>query len=372
MKKKNAAKKVRRIIVLSVLGLVLLSYGGYQIFKSICTHEEHQFLDVVLLIPKKVMQDQGSTRLCWAYTGLAMIEAEIQRKGLEPVDLSEAYIAYYNSFDRTKNTLTKPYEYWDFGGCLADVWSTVKEHGIIREADMQTPTDMNYQMLKSEMKGDEGLVSLMRESSQLGDKEGVDLCRDNIIAAHQRCFGDIPTQIVFLGDSITPQEFAERMNINPDDFIQVTSMTTHKYNDWCVLMYHDHWRQVPAWNVPLDTMMALIDRSIEKGYTVAWDGDISERNFQWHYREGFAKLMGKHERMVSPEWRQRMIDWNRTTDDHTMLIAGTAKDENGNKYYIMKNSWGKQLPNGGMLFMSPAYLRYKTIVLTFNREVLGM
>lgn len=372
MGKIEDSRKKRKTIVWSILGLAVAIFGGFQIFKLVCSNEEHQFLDEMLLVPKKVMLDQGAARLCWAYTGIAQIEAEIIRQGMDPVDLSEAYIAYYNSMDRVDAALKDEDVSWNFGGCLADVWESIEEYGIVTEENMPYPKDEECTRLNLELVGKDGLIAQTREADLSGSAEGSKICRENILAAHDRCFAERNETVVFQGDTLTPKQFAERLNIRPKDFIQVTSVTDHKYNDWVVMDYKDHWRKVPAWNVPLDTLMDMIDRSIEKGYTVSWDGDISEWGFRWHFKQGFAKLMGKNERLVSPEQRQRALKFKRTTDDHTMLICGTARDENGNKYYIMKNSWGKQLPNGGMLFMTPAYMRYKTIMLTFKREFLGM
>ena len=35
-----------------------------------------------------------------------------------------------------------------------------------------------------------------------------------------------------------------------------------------------------------------------------------------------------------------MFDRMETTDDHGMVIVGSAVDQNGNPYYKVKNSWG--------------------------------
>ena len=43
---------------------------------------------------------------------------------------------------------------------------------------------------------------------------------------------------------------------------------------------------------------------------------------------------------VTPEIRQEGYEKFVTTDDHLMHITGIAKDQNGTKYYITKNSWG--------------------------------
>lgn len=42
---------------------------------------------------------------------------------------------------------------------------------------------------------------------------------------------------------------------------------------------------------------------------------------------------------MTPEVRQAGFESFVTTDDHLMHLTGIAKDQNGTKYYITKNSW---------------------------------
>ena len=60
-----------------------------------------------------------------------------------------------------------------------------------------------------------------------------------------------------------------------------------------------------------------------------------------------------------------------TTDDHLMHITGIAKDQNGTKYYITKNSWGADGNKfGGYLNMSESYVRAKTICVMVHKDSL--
>ncbi len=57
-----------------------------------------------------------------------------------------------------------------------------------------------------------------------------------------------------------------------------------------------------------------------------------------------------------------------TSDDHLMHIVGMATDQNGNKYYKIKNSWGEISEHKGFLFMSEAYMRMKTVAITLHES----
>ena len=46
-----------------------------------------------------------------------------------------------------------------------------------------------------------------------------------------------------------------------------------------------------------------------------------------------------------------------------MHLTGISKDKDGNKYYVIKNSWGEVGPYKGYLHMSEAYLRLKTVAI---------
>jgi aminopeptidase C len=53
-----------------------------------------------------------------------------------------------------------------------------------------------------------------------------------------------------------------------------------------------------------------------------------------------------------------------------MLIYGTAKDQTGKKFYLVKNSWGTGSKYNGLWYASEAYVAYKTINLTLHKNAI--
>ena len=120
------------------------------------------------------------------------------------------------------------------------------------------------------------------------------------------------------------------------------------------------------YNVPLDELIEIMDYSFNNGYTVNWDGDISEKGFS--HSRGFAVFP---ESNVTQEMRQTGYENFTTTDDHLMHLTGIAKDQNGTKYYITKNSWGPDSNTfGGYLNMSESYVRAKTLFIMVNKNAI--
>ena len=110
--------------------------------------------------------------------------------------------------------------------------------------------------------------------------------------------------------------------------------------------------------------MAALDRALDKGYTVAWGGDVSG-DFT---RTGLAMLPDGVE--PTQELRQEQWDNWQFTYDHVMLIYGKALDENGVPYYMVKNSWGKSGQYNGIWYMSRDYIALNTTYIFLNRKAL--
>ena len=122
----------------------------------------------------------------------------------------------------------------------------------------------------------------------------------------------------------------------------------------------------------------MIDHALENGYSVLWDGDVGEKGFS--QKEGIALLPvnpnadslflkpATDEIFVTQENRQAAFMSYRTTEDHLMHLVGRAKDQDGNKYYIIKNSWGERGTYKGYLYMSSSYLKMKTVSITLHKD----
>ena len=186
-----------------------------------------------------------------------------------------------------------------------------------------------------------------------------------------------------------------------DDYIEIGSFTHHPFYSQFIIEIPDNWLLGSIYNVPLNEMMEIIDRAIEEGYTVGWGADVSEKGFSWKNavaivpsqdkadlsgteRDKWEKLTPAEraraaysfdgtakEKTITQEMRQEGFDNYTTTDDHGMVIVGIAKDQNGTKFYKIKNSWGSESDYDGYFFASEAFLRYKTIDIMINKNALS-
>jgi bleomycin hydrolase len=219
---------------------------------------------------------------------------------------------------------------------------------------------------------------------------------DGILDAY---LGTVPEDFDFKGTSYTPESFAENTRLKPDDYVAIGSFTHHPFYENFILEIPDNWLWSSIGNVPLDELMNLLDQALDKGYTVCWDADVGEKSYDW--KRGIALMPSKEiedlsglerakwdelsekeqealfydfstpkkERVITQENRQQMFDNYQTTDDHLMHITGVASDQFGNKYYLVKNSWGTGSHiYKGYHYVSEAFMRAKTIFFMVHKE----
>lgn len=53
-----------------------------------------------------------------------------------------------------------------------------------------------------------------------------------------------------------------------------------------------------------------------------------------------------------------------------MLLFGTAHDQHGRPFYLVKNCWGNSGPYHGIYFASQAYVRYKSVDILLHRDAI--
>ncbi len=126
--------------------------------------------------------------------------------------------------------------------------------------------------------------------------------------------------------------------------------------------------------------MEAVDYALEHGYTLGWAQDVSNPGFSRKEGIGIVPEDPKDEKLweeivaekkVSDEDHQIAYDNWDAGDDHSMLVVGIAKDQKGNKYYKIKNSWGDAGPYQGYWYCSEQYLRQYTIFFTLHKDALS-
>jgi bleomycin hydrolase len=344
------------------------------------------------------VQNQFRTGTCWSFSALAFFESELIRTGKGEHNLSEMYIVNHTYKDKAEQ-----YVRWhgetNFGpgGAFVDIPHIWRKYGIVPEAVYSGlnygTEEHNHSELNNILTGYVEAV-VENKQSKLSPK-----WKEGYAAVVDAYLGEIPETFEYRGKEYTPLTYAEELDLNMDDYVSITSYTHHPFYKPFVLEIPDNWLHVESYNLPLDDMMEVIDHAIETGYTFAWGADVSEKGFA--FREGLAILpedestiavKGKDnsnfsdagadkvsnafeepvpQKEVTQEMRQIAFDDWETTDDHGMQITGIVEDQNGDKYYIVKNSWGTAYNNlDGYFLASEAYLELKTMNIYLHKDAI--
>ena len=205
--------------------------------------------------------------------------------------------------------------------------------------------------------------------------------------------GECPETFEYNGKTYTPATYRDSYKLKADDYVTLTSFTHHPFYTRFAIEMCDNWRYDQAYNVPIDELMDVLYYALEHGYTATWGGDVSETGFT---RDGVGLMLdanaatsgsdqerwvGKTEEdkeaksasapkeiKVTQESRQIDFDNKETTDDHGMHAYGIAQDQFGNKYVMVKNSWGKTGKYDGIWYLSDAFTRGKAIDIMVHKD----
>jgi bleomycin hydrolase len=333
------------------------------------------------------VKNQFHSGTCWCFSTQSFLESEAMRMGKDPVDLSEMFVVYNMYVQKAIHYMRyEGHTNFGEGGEPHDVINAVKEFGIVPKSAYLglDPKDSLPRM--SDM--DETLKAML--DAMLKRPEG-HLDRNWLAAfkgALNGFMGTPPTTFTYKGKTYDPKSFAAYLGINPDDYVEVTSFTHHPFYQKFVLEVPDNWANAEAYNVPLEDMHAIADNALKNGYTVEWGADVSEKYFS--YKNGIALVpqmdMGNMtagspqydsvflnpvpQKTITQDMRQDAFDNLATTDDHGMQITGLAKDQNGDEFYIVKNSWGTSNYCKGYFYVSVPYFVYKTTAILVNKNAI--
>ena len=370
------------------------------VFLMAQTETEGYEFTVVKENPVTSIKNQSNTGTCWSFAGVSFLESELLRMGKGTHDLSEMYIVRRNYEDQAVK-YTRLHGSLNFGpgGSTADVIETLDEYGVVPESvyrGLEYGEDNHKHgeidnILKNYVNG--VIANRNRTLTPVWFKG-----YKGVLDAY---FGERPTSFQYNGKTYTPQSLAAELGLKSDNYVSLTSFTHHDFYTEFPVEIPDNWRWADSYNLPLDELIETIDNAIMNGYTVVWATDVSEVGFS---RSGMAIVpdleasvnagtdqahwlgltpgqrtseirdkIGKEflkEKTITQEERQIGYDNYQTTDDHLMHIYGIAKDQHGNKYYMVKNSWGETGPYDGFWYASEAFVQYKTINVAVNKAAL--
>ena len=386
------------LIILAAMSLTAFAQNDSTEVKK-DTAEGWQFTTVDSVGITRV-KDQNRSGTCWAFSTLGFLESEVLRIKGKEIEFAPMYVVSKTLMDRATYTVRMYMEpNYAEGGSAYDVIYCMDHYGLVPKEAMpgirygwsEADSLPVFTELSKVAKGYIGGLKGIKKLSPVW-KEGLQAIYDTYLGA-------CPEEFEYEGKNYTPQNWVKSLGLNAEDYVSITSYTHHPFYEKFALEVPDNWRMDQMYNVPMEEMMRIIDNAIANGYTLAWAADVSEVGFT---RKGIgvvpdedhgaditgsdmAKWVGMKadqkkeeltkkplpEKTITQEMRQNAFDSWETTDDHGMQIFGTAHDQNGKRYYMVKNSWGTMRSDyKGIWYISEAFMQYKTNDILVHKDAI--
>jgi bleomycin hydrolase len=309
---------------------------------------------------------QGSTGTCWSFTAASFLESEILRKGYPETDLSEMFFVYHTYLNKVKRYLLwHGNNNFSQGGQAHDVMDVLRVYGMVTDEvfpGKKVDGRHQHRNLSRELRDKVNEMNSSRNGFSVEEIKTLNSVLENHL-------GELPKKVKTENGQFTPVEFRDKFQIDPDDFVELTSYTHHPFYKPFVLEVPDNWSHALYYNLPIDELVQVMVHALENDFTVCWDGDTSEKTFS--HKNGIADLPENEKGKVTQHLRQETFYNRTTTDDHLMHVVGLSEDENGQLGFYTKNSWGAESNDfGGYLNLTEDYVRLKTIAVMIHKDAI--
>lgn len=384
-------KKALSLILFALLGLAAAAQEQKK-------DEGYKFTDGPQVKCTSV-KNQFRSGTCWCFSTMSFIENEILKASDKEMDLAEMWVVRHAYFDKAvKYVRLHGYLNMAQGGAAEDVTYIIKKYGIVPE---EVYPGLNYGTDKPVL-GElmEVLMGYVKAVVANKNKMLTTAWMDGLNGILDAYFGKRPEKFTFEGKEYTPASFAESLPVKMDDFVSFTSYTHHPFYEKFAIEVEDNWLWAQLYNLPLNEMMDVVDYALKHGHSIAWGTDVSDNGFSRQKAIGivpdveiesiagtdaerWSKLSKAEraaelysfkkpvpEKTIDQQMRQKAFDNYDSTDDHGMVIVGTAKDQDGHPFYRVKNSWGVRAPYEGYYYFSRPFVELKTTSMMVNKNAM--
>lgn len=389
-------------ILLTAIALCIVFAGAAKAPKKASAKSEGYQITDIKTIATTPVKDQSRSGTCWCYSTLSFLESEILRAGGPSMHLSEMWIVRHSFMDKAEKYV-RLHGKLNFaeGGAAHDVTEGIKKHGIVPQ---EAYAGFNYGTAKADFHElTPVLLAYLDAVINANEKGGKALStawKRGFNAILDEYFGTMPEKFTYQDKEYTPQSFTASLPIDINNYVELSSFTHHPFYEKFMIEVPDNWMWGSVYNLPLNELMSTIDNALANGYTVAWGTDVSEKGFNRSKAIGvvaqsdlsgmsgteaekWGKLTDKekqdalhkldkpeNELAITQEMRQKAFDNYETTDDHGMVIMGTAKDQTGKPYFKVLNSWDARPPYDGFFYFSYPFVAYKTTSVMINKNAI--
>ena len=361
---------MKKIVIAAAFSL--LSIG-------VITAQKYEF-KTIKDIENTAVKSQGRTGTCWSFSTTSFLESEIIRLTGKNIDLSEMYTVRNTYSDKASNYLYRQGKaQFSEGGLGHDVINSVANYGLVPE-QVFSGLDIgqnvhNHAELVAVLKAMLNTY-IKNPAKQLSPKWKK--ATESVLDVY---LGKNKAKFKFEGKEYTPKTFAKHVKIDPSNYVTISSFTHAKMYDKFVLNIPDNFSNGSFYNVSLNELVSVTETAINEGYTIELDCDVSEKTFSSKHGVAFIPASSVEnekglkeivkEKNITPSFRQSEFENFNTTDDHLMHIVGLVKDQKGNKYFKVKNSWGAKQGNKGYVYMSIPYFKLKTISVLLHKNAIS-
>lgn len=299
------------------------------------------------------VKDQGRWQTCCIYAVVAALESEHIERG-DSVCLAEDFAVRQLFEKRIKEA------YLSLGArkitarsTIGEAFDMVLEGGIVVNGAFERHSEED-RVFESK------LSAVVRQC--VNQASGVDRCFSKAATLLDFYLAQKPQYTYLFGARYTPQEMARSMAM-PKEWQFLTSLKGEPFYEETDVPVPDNTAHKTYFNVPIDTLMHLVDSTLQERHPVVWEGALLEG---FSFNKGVGELLDESQE-ITDDTRQRAFERHIIQDQHAMCLIGTAHDKRGKRYYIAKNSWGTGNPYGGLVFLSEGYLRFATLMVMVRK-----